>query len=106
MLTNPKIRRVIAPRAPEPASVPTGEPERKPRATLPQPIEVLNLDDALLNVRTVSAVTSLSASTVYRGVKAGTFPAPIKRGTRCVRWPARAVREWLASQARPEVRAA
>lgn len=70
---------------------------RKPRAEL-QPLAVLQLPDALLTTRTVCAVSSLSESSIRRGVAAGTFPAPVKRGKRCTRWVSRDVTAWLRAQ--------
>ena len=63
-----------------------------------QPVNVLQLDDALLKIQTVCAVTGLSASTIRRGVVDGSFPKPVKRGTRCTRWVSRDVSAWLKAQ--------
>ena len=56
-------------------------------------------DDALVKGSTVTAVTSLSDSTLERQVIGGTFPDPLKFGTRCKRWRVGDVRAWLAAQA-------
>ena len=69
------------------------------RRSAAQPLAALQLDDALLKKATVSAVTGLSASSVDRKTKEGLFPKPIKLGTRCTRWRAIDVRQWLAAQA-------
>ena len=37
----------------------------------------------------------LSHATIWRGVKAGTFPAPIKMGARLTVWEADAVLAWI-----------
>lgn len=71
---------------------------RKPRGTIPQPIEAAALPDALLKVQTVAAVTALSASTIFRKTAAGEFPAPIRLGARCTRWRSGDVRAWLAAK--------
>lgn len=63
-----------------------------------QPCNVIAVDDALLRMSTVNAITGLSPATIYRFVKAGTFPTPIKFGSRCVRWRSALVREWLKAQ--------
>ena len=60
-----------------------------------QPIEALQIPDALLKTSTVVAVTGLSASQIQRKVLAGTFPAPVRLGTRCTRFVAGSVRAWL-----------
>lgn len=52
-------------------------------------------DDALLKINEVSAATSLSAPTIYRRLRDGTFPAPIHLSRRCTRWRAGAVRRWI-----------
>lgn len=62
-----------------------------------QPIESANNPAALLRIATVQALTGLSRSTIYAKVAAGTFPAPIKQGTRCTRFRAGAVTAWLES---------
>jgi prophage regulatory protein len=64
----------------------------------PQPLHALQVADALLKIQTVVAVTSISASTIFRKTAAGEFPEPIRLGTRCTRWRAADVRLWLASQ--------
>lgn len=64
----------------------------------PQPLDVLQIEDALLTIETVCAVTAQSPSSVCRGVAARTFPAPIKRGIRCTRWVSADVSAWLKSQ--------
>lgn len=63
-----------------------------------QPLSVLQVDDAQLRLATVVAVTGLSPATIYRKVRAGEFPAPVRRGTRCSRWPAGKVRQWLTAK--------
>ncbi|MBX9265979.1 helix-turn-helix transcriptional regulator [Chromobacterium violaceum] len=45
-------------------------------------------------------VLPFSASTLWRRVRAGTFPAPIKLSDRVTAWKAEDVREWLDSQNR------
>ena len=69
-----------------------------PRKSTVQPIEALNLPDALLKVQTVGAVAGLSTSSIFRKVAAGEFPEPIRLGKRCTRWKSGAVRAWLAAQ--------
>lgn len=71
---------------------------RRVRTKIPQPLHALQIADALLKIQTVTAVTGMSASSVRRAVAANTFPAPIKRGTRCTRWQASAVTSWLRKQ--------
>ena len=69
-----------------------------PRArALSQPIEAALHDDALLKMRTVTALTGRSASSIYRLVAAGELKA-IKRGTRCTRFRAGDITAWLRAQ--------
>ena len=46
----------------------------------------------------VEARTGLSRSTIYDGVRAGTFPAPVRLGPRAVGWLASEVDDWLAAK--------
>ncbi len=69
----------------------------RPRANreFTQPLQALQIADALLKIQTVTAVTGLSESSIRRKVAAGIFPQPVKDGTRCTRWVAGAVSNWL-----------
>ncbi|MFC0169662.1 helix-turn-helix transcriptional regulator [Pseudoduganella danionis] len=51
----------------------------------------------LLRLPSVSAQTGLSKSEIYRRIKSGTFPQPLKLGARAVAWQASAVDDWAAS---------
>lgn len=62
-----------------------------------QPLQVADNPSALLRFSTVQALTGLSRSTIYARVKAGTFPAPLRQGSRCSRWRAGGITEWLAA---------
>ena len=55
-------------------------------------------DFAQLDALGVCAALSWSRSFLHAQVRAGKFPAPIKYGRRCARWPAASVRDWLAAQ--------
>ncbi len=63
-----------------------------------QSIHALQIADALLKIQTVITVTGLSESTIRRRVAEGKFPAPIKDGTRCTRWVAGDVTNWLRAK--------
>ncbi|MCV2367432.1 helix-turn-helix transcriptional regulator [Roseateles oligotrophus] len=63
-----------------------------------QPLHVLQLQDALLKMQTVTQAAGISPATVYRGVAAGTFPQPVRMGKRCTRWRAADVRAWIQAQ--------
>lgn len=66
--------------------------ERKARMQLAS-----NDPDTLLALPAVAALTGLSASTIYRLVKAGELKVK-RRGARCTRFRAGDVRAWLRSQ--------
>ena len=65
---------------------------------LPQTIQARHIPEALLKIQTVMAVTGLSESTIRRKVADGKFPHPIKDGTRCTRWVAGQVSNWLRAK--------
>jgi prophage regulatory protein len=58
--------------------------------------------DPYVRLPTVKERTGLSESTIYRLVRAGTFPAPRKLGAHAVGWKAFAVTTWCES--RPDAR--
>jgi prophage regulatory protein len=51
----------------------------------------------LLRLPSVEAQTGLSKSEIYRRIKEGTFPKPLKLGARAVAWPAAQVDAWVKS---------
>lgn len=63
-----------------------------------QPLDAARIPDALLNIKTVQALTGVSVCTIYRREAAGTFPSAVRNGKRCTRWRAADVTAWLASQ--------
>ncbi len=74
---------------------------RRPKTKSAPPLQSLHavqIADALLKIQTVIAVTGLSESTIRRRVAEGKFPAPIKDGTRCTRWVAGDVTNWLRAK--------
>ncbi len=48
-------------------------------------------------------ILPFSASTLWRRVKAGTFPAPIKLSERVTAWKAENIRQWLDEQGKEAV---
>lgn len=46
----------------------------------------------------VSRQTGLSPATIYRRAKAGTFPSPLKLGTRASAWVGAEVDAWIAER--------
>jgi prophage regulatory protein len=49
----------------------------------------------LWRLPTVQAQTGLSKSEIYRRIKLGTFPQPLKLGARAIAWPAAAIEAWV-----------
>ena len=54
-------------------------------------------DDARIRLSTVTALMSVHANTIWRRVKAGQFPAPLKDGG-CTYWRVGEVRRHLAGE--------
>ena len=54
----------------------------------------------LLRLREVLARCGLSRSTIYRKMREGSFPEPLKVGVRAVRWRESEIESWLASRPR------
>jgi len=65
----------------------------------PQPLHVLQLEDALLRIKTVAQATGLSPATLYRKIAAGEL-AVVKMGKRCTRFRAADVRAFIQAQGR------
>ena len=57
-------------------------------------------NDRLLARGQVESMTGLSRSSIYREMRAGRFPLPLKVGPRAVRWPASEIAAWLADRPR------
>lgn len=55
-------------------------------------------DDAFVALAEAKRLSGLSKSTIWRKIKAGTFPAPVIRDGVIVRWSRRELREWQAQQ--------
>ena len=54
----------------------------------------------LLTRPEVERLTRLSTSSVYRLMRIGYFPRPIRVGSKAVRWPVAEIEDWLASRPR------
>ncbi len=63
-----------------------------------QTVHSLHIPEALLKIQTVIEVTGLSESSIRRKVAEGKFPKPVKDGTRCTRWVAGSVSNWLRAK--------
>lgn len=53
--------------------------------------------NALLRLPSVQAQSALSKSEIYRRIKAGNFPKPVKLGARAVAWRYIDVEAWIHS---------
>ena len=54
--------------------------------------------ERLLRLPDVEARTGLRKSAIYEGMKAGTFPACLKLGTRASAWPSSSIDAWIAER--------
>ena len=58
------------------------------------------MEARILRRRDVERLTALSKASIYRQMREGTFPLPLKLGARAVAWRADEVHEWVASRPR------
>lgn len=58
------------------------------------------MPSTILRRRAVERKTGLTTSTLYRFIKNGQFPAPIKLGVQAVGWLESDIEEWLSSRQR------
>ncbi len=58
------------------------------------------MENRMLRVPAVEARTGLSRVTIWRRVRAGTFPPPVELGVNSIGWPAQSITDWLESQPR------
>ena len=56
--------------------------------------------DRLLRLKEVIERTALSRSTIYRLMRDGSFPEPLKIGPRAVRWRESETEAWVAARPR------
>ena len=54
----------------------------------------------MLRAPEVMAQTGLSRTTIWRRVRAGTFPAPTELGQNSIGWPESLIKSWLANRPR------
>ena len=57
-------------------------------------------NDRLLRREEVEIRCAIARTTIYRLMRCGQFPEPIKIGPRAVRWPESEIDKWLASRPR------
>ena len=58
------------------------------------------MQETLLRRDQVEARTALSRSSIYRLMRIGKFPEPLRIGERGVRWPESEITAWLADRPR------
>lgn len=46
----------------------------------------------------IPAIVPFSSATLWRKVKAGTFPAPVKLSERVTAWPVESIRQWMQTR--------
>ncbi len=71
--------------------------------TLPQPAQPTHgatptTPGKLLRLPRVQDLTSIGKSSIYAGVKAGTFPAPVRLSARAVGWRESQIFQWIESR--------
>jgi len=59
-----------------------------------------SLQDRLLRRGEVELRCGLARTSIYRMMRAGTFPEPIKVGPRSVRWAESEIEKWVAERPR------
>ena len=60
----------------------------------------MNGEDRLLRRTEVEVRTGLSRTSIYRLMREGRFPEPLKIGSKAVRWPESEIADWLAARPR------
>lgn len=56
--------------------------------------------ERLLHRKEVELLTGLARTSIYRLMRQGEFPVPLKVGPRAVRWPEGEIERWLADRPR------
>ena len=58
--------------------------------------------DRLLKRQEVEARCGLARTSIYRMMRAGAFPKPLRVGARAVRWSETEIEQWLSKRPRAE----
>lgn len=61
-------------------------------------MERRTMSEHLLPVKRVCEITSLSRTTIYRHVRAKTFPKPVQITSHRIGWPESEIEAWIARQ--------
>ena len=59
-----------------------------------------DLPDRLLRREEVEQRCALTRTSIYRKMREGSFPLPLKVGVRAVRWPESEIETWLSERPR------
>jgi predicted DNA-binding transcriptional regulator AlpA len=70
----------------------------KSREMAPQPLELINVSGAMLNIRTVELVVGFKKTKINEEVKAGRFPKPERHSPTCSRWLSDKIKSYLATR--------
>jgi prophage regulatory protein len=62
------------------------------------PERTKKMNDRIVRLPAVKEVSGLCRSSIYEGVAAGTFPAPVKIGLRAVGWRSSDLTNWLETR--------
>jgi len=68
-----------------------------PKPRQEQPLHAVQIQDALLNLRPVQALSGLGKTSIYERIKTSELK-PVKLGSRCTRFRAGDVQAWLQAQ--------
>lgn len=60
----------------------------------------VNIEEPMMRRRSVERLTGLSKSTLYRLIKKGEFPQPLRMTRKAVRWRREEINEWLSHRPR------
>lgn len=74
--------------------------ERKTRAMQPQPLDIINVPGAWLNIRTVEILVGFKKTKINEEIKAGRFPAGIPQSPTCTRWLSDDIKAYLDARRR------
>jgi prophage regulatory protein len=57
----------------------------------------MHAPDRLIRIRDVAYLVGMSKATIYRKLKSGDFPSPVKVGGPSVRWRESSIAAWIAA---------
>lgn len=75
-------------------------PPAQPSTTSASTYAAILRSARLLRLPPVMALTGLGRSSIYAGMRAGTFPGSVRLSTRAVAWREAEVLEWCAARAK------